>query len=116
MKQISMLATLLASSTLAFASPAFAQTVPQEAEPPADAPSPEDPSLTTIPAEEANPTAADSKSALLESQIEALQAQINELKAQVTKATPSWKGAPQFADADAGWTFKVRGRLQADAA
>ena len=116
MKQISMLATLLASSTLAFASPAFAQTAPQEAEPPADAPSPDDPSLTTIPVEEANPTAADSKSALLESQIEALQAQINELKAQVTKATPSWKGAPQFADADAGWTFKVRGRLQADAA
>ena len=114
MKPYSLFASLLASSTLALASPAIAQTAPKEAEPPTDAPSPDD--LTTIPADQANPTAADSKAALLEAQIEALQGQINELKAQVTKATPSWKGAPQFADNDAGWTFKVRGRLQVDAA
>jgi phosphate-selective porin OprO and OprP len=50
----------------------------------------------------------------LEAQIQALQAQIDELKKLVVKPTPSWKGAPQFVDADAGWTFKVRGRLQHD--
>ena len=115
----SLLATLLATSALAFAAPAFAQAVPpeqQEAEPPADAPSPEDASLLTVPAEEANPSAADAKTALLEAQIEGLQKQLDELKAQVTKVTPSWKGAPQFADEKAGFTFKVRGRVQLDGA
>lgn len=115
----SVLATLLAASVLAFAGPTFAQAVPpeaQEAEPPADAPSPEDASLLTVPAEEANPSAADARTALLEAQIDALQKQLDELKAQVTKTTPSWKGAPQFADEKAGFTFKVRGRLMFDAA
>ena len=115
----SVLAMLLATSALAFVAPAFAQVVPpeqQEAEPPADAPSPEDASLLTVPAEEANPSAADAKTALLEAQIEAMQKQLDELKAQVTKVTPSWKGAPQFADEKAGFTFKVRGRLMLDAA
>lgn len=118
----STIAALLASSALAFSVPAFAQStqsVPpeaQEAEPPADAPSPDDASLLTVPAEEANPSPADAKTALLEAQIEALQKQLDELKAQVTKATPSWKGAPQFADEKSGFTFKVRGRIMLDAA
>jgi phosphate-selective porin OprO and OprP len=115
MKRSTMLASVLATSALAFAGPVFAQ-VAQEAEPPADAPSADDPSLLAIPANEANPTDADAKAALLEAQIEALQTQINELKSQVTKATPSWKGAPQFEDKSAGWSFKVRGRLMVDAA
>lgn len=108
---------LLATTALTFAAPSFAQTAQstaQEAEPPADAPSPEDASLLTVPAEEANPSAADAKTALLEAQIEALQKQLDELKKQVTKATPSWKGAPQFADEKSGFTFKVRGRVQLD--
>ena len=32
----------------------------------------------------------------------------------MTKAEPSWKGAPQWADKDAGWSFKVRGRVMYD--
>jgi phosphate-selective porin OprO/OprP len=28
--------------------------------------------------------------------------------------TPTWKGTPQFEDKEAGWSFKVRGRLQYD--
>jgi phosphate-selective porin OprO and OprP len=115
MKRVSMLSSMLATSMLACASPVLAQSAPKEAEPPADALSPDDPSLTTIPANETNPSEADSKAALLEAQIQALQGQIDQLKALVNKATPSWKGAPQFADADAGWTFKVRGRLMVDA-
>jgi phosphate-selective porin OprO and OprP len=116
MNRSSKLAILFATSMLATANPAFGQTAPKESEPPADAPSPEDPSLLAIPAEEANATQSDARAALLESQIEGLQAQLDELKKQLTKATPSWKGAPQFADADTGFTFKVRGRLQVDAA
>ena len=33
----------------------------------------------------------------------------------MVKATPSWKGAPQWEDKDAGFSFKPRGALQLDA-
>ncbi len=104
----------LCATVFAVSVPAFAQE--KEAEPPADAPSPEDASILTVSAEEANASAADAKTALLEAQIEGLQAQLDALKAQVGKATPSWKGAPQLTDAEEGWSFKVRGRVQLDAA
>jgi phosphate-selective porin OprO/OprP len=51
----------------------------------------------------------------LQAQVEALQAQINELKAAGAKATPNWKGAPEFTDKAGGWSFKVRGRAMFDA-
>lgn len=54
------------------------------------------------------------RAAFLEAQVEALQEQLNEIKTQVTKATPSWKGMPQFEDKESGWSFKPRGRLQYD--
>jgi phosphate-selective porin OprO and OprP len=44
----------------------------------------------------------------LEAQIQALQAQLDELKKQVAKPLPSWKGSPQFSDAEAQWN-RVRG-------
>lgn len=111
-----LLAALLAGTSLCLATPAFAQSADKEAEPPADAPSPDDPALLTVSAEEANASGADAKAALLEAQIESLQAQLDDLKKQVTKAAPSWKGAPQWADSEEGWSFKVRGRLMLDAA
>ena len=83
---------LLATTTLGIANSAFAQSAP------------------------AIETGKQPEAKSLEAQIEALQTQINELKAQVSKATPSWKGAPQFNDEKAGWSFKVRGRLQYDTA
>jgi phosphate-selective porin OprO and OprP len=86
------------TSALLFSPDIFAQTVEKEAEPPADAPS------------------SDARAARLEAQIAGLQAQLDDLKAQVKKTTPSWKGAPQFTDADEGWSFKVRGRLMLDGA
>jgi phosphate-selective porin OprO and OprP len=118
MTSTNMLALLLATTALTFVTPAAAQkaATPQEAEPPADAPSPEDPEMRKVPAEQANASAADARTELLEAQIEALQKQLDELKAQVTKVTPSWKGAPQFADEKAGWSFKVRGRAIFDTA
>jgi phosphate-selective porin OprO and OprP len=51
---------------------------------------------------------------LLQAQVEALQEALEGVKAQQAKAVPSWKGAPQFADKDAGWSFKPRGRLMYD--
>lgn len=110
-----LIACLLAS-TATFTAPAFAQTTPTEAEPPADAPSPDDPSLLTVSPEEANAVASDQRAELLEAQITSLQAQLDELKKALPKATPSWKGAPQWADAEEGWSFKVRGRFMLDAA
>lgn len=65
---------------------------------------------------EARHSAQDSKTALLEAQIAGLQAQLDALKAQVTKATPSWKGAPVFEDKGEGWSFKPRGRILIDSA
>lgn len=52
---------------------------------------------------------------LLQAQVEALQEALDGVKTQQVKAVPSWKGAPEFADKDAGFTFKPRGRIQYDA-
>ena len=118
MKKHLLLTALLSTAVLYPIMPAFAQSAEKEAEPPADAPSPDDAANLTVSAEEmaAAGNESNAKMELLQAQVEALQAQLNELKGQVTKAAPSWKGAPQFADADAGWSFKVRGRLMLDAA
>ncbi|MDQ4088058.1 MAG: porin [Pseudomonadota bacterium] len=51
---------------------------------------------------------------LLEAQVQALQQSIEALKAQVANTAPSWKGAPQVADKESGFSFKPRGRLMYD--
>ena len=116
MKRITLFRVLLWASAMALAPHANAQTAPVagEAEPPADAPSPDDAALLTVPAEEMNATAADARSALLEAQIASLQAQLDDVKKQLPKALPTWKGASQLTDS-AGWSFKVRGRFMLDA-
>jgi phosphate-selective porin OprO and OprP len=116
MKRISWFRVFLWASAMAFAPQANAQTAtaPGEAEPPADAPSPE--ALLRVQPEEMSASSSDARAELLEAQIAAMQAQLDDIKKQMTKATPSWKGAPQWEDKDAGFTFKVRGRLMVDAA
>jgi phosphate-selective porin OprO and OprP len=118
MKKLTFSRIVLLASAMTFTPQVYAQSADKEVEPPADAKSPDDPSLQAVTAEElaASADQASAKAALLEAQMDALQAQINELKAQVAKATPTWKGAPQWTDADDGWSFKVRGRLMLDAA
>lgn len=93
--------TLLAAASLfAFATAAAAQdTAPAEA-------------VET--AETTTDSAAEME--FLKAQVEALQAQIQQLSTRVGKAEPSWKGAPQWQDKDAGWSFKLRGRLMYDVA
>jgi phosphate-selective porin OprO/OprP len=56
-----------------------------------------------------------SKIERLQAQIDALQAALESVRAAQVKTTPSWKGAPQFEDKGAGWSFKPRGRLMYDA-
>jgi phosphate-selective porin OprO and OprP len=114
--RVGLLKGIICASALAFSSTAVAQTVEKEAEPPADAPSPDDASILTVSEAEANASAADAKTALLEAQIAGLQAQLDDLKKALPKAVPTWKGAPQWDDKDAGFSFKVRGRLMLDAA
>lgn len=105
---------LLASAMLAL--PVAAQAQDKEAEPPADAMSPDDPSLSRVSEGEANISSTEAQLSVLQAQLEALQAQVDDMKKQQAKNAPQWKGAPQFADADAGWSFKVRGRMMLDTA
>lgn len=51
----------------------------------------------------------------LKAQVEALQAQVEQLSGRITKAEPSWKGAPQWLDKESGWSFKPKGFAQFDA-
>ncbi len=60
--------------------------------------------------------AQNSDALLMQAQVESLQAQIDALKKTMTVAAPSWKGAPQWEDKEAGWKFKVRGRFMYDTA
>jgi phosphate-selective porin OprO and OprP len=115
MKTTTLRGLLLASAMLMMPAHAYAQQT-GEAEPPADALSPDDPSLQAVSEAETTMSDADAKMALLQAQLEALQAQVDEMKKAQAKNAVSWKGAPQFADADAGWSFKVRGRFMMDAA
>src|SRR5688572_14894110 len=101
---------LLGTTALTLAGPASAQDTPAPAGPDSDA------ATVVQPEEPVSNEELAAKAAFLEAQVEALQEQLNELKAAMGKATPSWKGGPQLADADAGWSFKPRGRIQYDAA
>jgi phosphate-selective porin OprO and OprP len=58
---------------------------------------------------------SDAQLEFLKAQVDSLQAQIETLTARVGKAEPSWKGAPNWLDKDAGWSFKPKGFAQFDA-
>lgn len=97
-----MIALLGATAMTAFSA---AQAHAQEAQEPADA---------AVAAEV--PTEADAQAAFLQAQVEALQEQVDLLKKQMeaSQKQVAWKGAPQFVDKEAGWSFKVRGRFMYD--
>src|SRR5947209_8649614 len=103
---------LLTGSAFCVSAPARAQ---QSAPPAQEVP---DPSDATADAAIANAKAVDDAQAkieLLQAQVEALQAAIEQVKTSIVKVTPSWKGAPQFDDKEAGFSFKPRGAIQWDA-
>jgi len=108
------IAALLAG-TAVFAAPV--QAAAQEA-PAAQEPTAPDASDATADATIANTNQVDdlqAKIELLQAQVEALQESLEGVKAQQAKAVPSWKGGPEFADKDAGFTFKPKGFAQFDA-
>jgi phosphate-selective porin OprO and OprP len=113
--KLKFVAALLAGSALCISAPAFAQ-----APAPQDQPAPTEPDQSDAEADAtiANAQAVDEAQAkidLLQAQVEALQASIEQVKASMVKATPTWKGAPQWDDKDAGFSFKPKGLIQWDA-
>jgi phosphate-selective porin OprO/OprP len=112
--KLTFVAALLAG-TASLSAPAYAQDPA-----PAEQPAPEnpDPSDATADAAIANAQAVDDAQAkieLLQAQVEALQASIEQVKSSMVKATPSWKGGPQWEDKEAGFSFKPKGLIQWDA-
>src|SRR5215212_7763441 len=113
--KLKFVAALLAGSALTISAPAFAQDpVPA----PQDQSTEPDTSDTAADQTIANTQAVDEAQAkieLLQAQVDALQEAIEQVKGQMVKATPSWKGAPQFDDKEAGFSFKPKGQIQWDA-
>ena len=107
MKRTTIVRALLAGGALMLSSAAMAQE--PEAQPDAS-----DATADQAIAEARDLDDAQAKIELLQAQVEALQESIAQIQAAQAKTVPSWKGAPQLEDKDAGWAFKVRGRVQYD--
>ena len=108
MNRTAFVRALLAGSAFFMASGAYAQ----DAEPQPD------PSDATADAAIAGAEAVDDAQArieLLQAQVEALQESLAQIQASLVKTTPSWKGGPEFADKDSGFSFKPKGFMQFDA-
>ena len=115
--KLKLVSALLAGCAMCISAPAFAQTPPPAADA-APEPTEPDPSDAAADATIANAQAVDDAQAkieLMQQQIDALQTSIEQMKTAMVKTTPSWKGAPQYDDKDAGFSFKPRGALQFDA-
>ena len=108
MKLNTLTQVLLATSALTFSGAALAQA-------PDGAPDAGEAEVQVAPEAAATNEELSAKAAFLEAQVEALQEQLNDLKSAMGKATPSWKGAPQYEDKDAGFSFKPKGFMQYDA-
>src|SRR4030095_2504248 len=116
MKRSHFVRALLAGSAIVMSGTAWAQ----EQTPPADTSAEAQPDQSDATADAAIAQAQDldeaqAKIELLQAQVEALQESIAQIQAAQAKALPSWKGAPQLEDKDAGWSFKPKGLLQYDA-
>jgi phosphate-selective porin OprO/OprP len=109
----SVFAALLAGSALTYPTIAMAQDAPAQAEPTEPDQTDATADATIAAAQPVDELQA--KIELLQAQVEALQESLEAVKAAQVKATPSWKGAPEYADKDAGFTFKPKGFMQFDA-
>ena len=113
--KLKLVAALLAGSAFCISAPAFAQEPPAGQEQPEPTePDPSDAAADQAIAEAQGVDEAAAKIELLQSQVDALQDSIEQLKGNLVKATPTWKGMPQWDDKDEGWSFKPRGRIQYD--
>lgn len=108
-------AALLAGSAIVISAPAHAAAQDAAAQPESSVP---DQSDATANATIQGATQVDDLNAkieLLQAQVEALQEALESVKTQQAKAVPTWKGGPELADKDAGFTFKPKGFVQFDA-
>ena len=108
-----LIAVLLCGTAASLSAPASAQELPEAQQEPTE-PDQSDATADAAIAGAAPVDDAQAKIELLEAQVEALQEALEGIKAQIAKTTPSWKGAPQLEDKEAGWSFKPRGRLMYD--
>ncbi|QNN64959.1 hypothetical protein H9L12_12235 [Sphingomonas rhizophila] len=108
-----LMAALLAGSALVMATPAMAQDAATAQE--SETPDASDATADAAIAAAAPVDDAQAKIELLQAQVEALQESIAQIQSGMVKSTPSWKGAPEFADKDSGFTFKPKGFMQFDA-
>ena len=111
------IAALLSGSAFIMAGPAHAAAQEPTAaqEPEATEPDASDAAADATIAATGQVDDLQAKIELLQAQVEALQEALEGVKTQQAKAVPSWKGAPEYADKDLGFTFKPRGRIQYDA-
>lgn len=108
------IAALLGASSLTLVAPAYAQEAAVTAQAEPTEPDSSDATADTAIATAQPVDEMQAKIELLTAQVEALQASLEAVKAAQAKTVPSWKGAPQFEDKEAGWSFKPRGRLMYD--
>ena len=111
----SVYAALLAGSAFTYSTVAVAQDAPAQAQAEPTEPDQSDATADAAIAAAQPVDELQAKIELLQAQVEALQDSLEAVKASQVKATPSWKGAPEYADKDAGFSFKPRGALQFDA-
>ena len=108
MKRFTIVRALLAGSAMFVSNPALAQDANTQ-------PDTSDATANAAIADARDLDDAQAKIELLQAQVEALQESIAQIQAAQAKATPSWKGAPELGDKDAGFTFKPKGFMQFDA-
>lgn len=113
--QLKFVAALLTSSAICLSTPALAQDPAPQDQPAQTEPDQSDAAADATIQNAQAVDEAQAKIDMLQAQVEALQASIEQVKASMVKATPSWKGGPQFDDKDAGFSFKPKGLLQYDA-
>ena len=115
MTRTTLFAALLCSSAFVFTAPATAQeALGAQQEPEQTEPVQSDAAADATIAAAQPVDSAEARIQLLQEQVNALQESIEQMKAAMVKTTPSWKGAPQLEDKEAGWSFKPRGRIQYD--
>src|SRR4051812_23482403 len=111
----SVYAVLLAGSALAYSTVAVAQDAPAPTQPEPTEPDQSDATADAAIAAAQPIDELQAKIELLQAQVEALQDALEGVKAAQVKVTPSWKGAPEYADKDSGFSFKPKGFMQFDA-
>lgn len=109
-------AALLAGSAFIMNAPAQAAVQDAPAQPEQEATQPDQSDATADATIQGTSQVDDlqAKIELLQAQVEALQDALEGVKTQQAKVMPTWKGAPEYADKDAGFTFKPKGFAQFD--